>query len=452
MLNRQGSTPRTPLSAQDPRPSSRAELTRRLHAAIPGGAHTYAKGDDQWPETVPALIARGEGCHVWDTEGNEFLEYAPGSRAVTLGHAYPAVIEAASRQLKLGVNFTRPAAIELEAAERLLALIPAANMVKFTKDGSTATTAAVKLARAHTGRDMIAICADHPFFSYDDWYIGTTEVDAGIPAEIPELSVGFRYNDLESLQALFREHPGRIAGVILEAEKNEPPRDGFLHRIQDLCAAEGALFILDEMITGFRYDLPGAQTLYGLAPDLSAFGKAMANGFSVSALVGKREIMELGGLEHAGERVFLLSTTHGGETHALAAALATMDVYCSEPVVETLRARGERLRAGVEEVVARLGLTGYFQVFGHPSNLVFATRDAERRPSQPFRTLFMQEMVRRGILAPSFVVTYSHGEAEIDRTIEAVAESLEIYAKGLEDGVERHLHSRSIKPVYRRFN
>jgi glutamate-1-semialdehyde 2,1-aminomutase len=452
MLNRQGSTPRTSLSAQDPRPSSRAELTRRLHAAIPGGAHTYAKGDDQWPETVPALIARGEGCHVWDTDGNKFLEYAPGSRAVTLGHAYPAVVEAAARQLTLGVNFTRPAAIELEAAERLLELIPAANMVKFTKDGSTATSAAVKLARAHTGRDMVAICADHPFFSYDDWYIGTTEVDAGIPPEIPELSVGFRYNDLESLRAVFREHPDRIAGVILEAEKNEPPLDGFLHGIQDLCAAEGSLFILDEMITGFRYDLPGAQTLYGLTPDLSAFGKAMANGFSVSALVGKSEIMELGGLEHAGERVFLLSTTHGGETHALAAALATMDVYGSEPVIETLRARGERLRAGVDEVVASLGLTGYFEVFGQPSNLVFATRDADHRPSQPLRTLFMQEMVRRGILAPSFVVTYSHGEAEIDRTIEVVAESLDIYSKALEGGVDRYLQGRSIKPVYRRFN
>ena len=434
------------------RAASSAELRRRMHAAIPGGAHTYAKGDDQWPESVPALIARGEGCRVWDTDGNEFIEYAPGSRAVTLGHAYPPVVAAATRQLQLGVNFTRPSAVELEAAEELLELIEPAEMVKFTKDGSTATTAAVKLARAHTGRDMVAICKDHPFFSYDDWYIALTDVDAGIPESISRLSVGFRYNDIDSLRALFRDHPGRIACVILEAEKNEPPRDGFLQQLQDLCAREGALFILDEMLTGFRHHLNGAQALYGLTPDLSTFGKAIANGFAVSALVGKREIMDRGGLHHEHERVFLLSTTHGGETHALAAAIATMRVYREEPVIETLNARGERLRAGVNEVVRDLGLDGHFEVLGRPSNLVFATRDVDRKPSQPFRTLFMQEMVRRGILAPSFVVTYSHGEEEIDRTIAAVGESLLVYAQALEDGAERHLQSRAVKPVYRRYN
>ena len=423
-----------------------------MHAAIPGGSHTYAKGDDQWPESVPALIARGEGCHVWDTDGNEFIEYAPGSRAVTLGHAYPAVIEAAARQLKLGVNFTRPSVVELEAAEALLDLIAAADMVKFTKDGSTATTAAVKLARAHTGRDMVAICTDHPFFSYDDWYIGLTDVDAGIPESISRLSVGFRYNDLESIQGVFREHPGRIACVILEPEKTEPPREGFLHELQDLCAREGALLILDEMLTGFRHHLNGAQGLHGVTPDLSTFGKAIANGFAVSALVGKRDIMERGGLHHEHERVFLLSTTHGGETHALAAAIATMRVYREEPVIETLHARGERLRAGVTEVARGLGVDGCFEVIGRASNLVFATRDADRRPSQAFRTLFMQEMLRRGILAPSFVVTYSHTEDDIDRTIEAVAESLTVYARSLEDGPGRYLEARPVKPVYRRYN
>jgi glutamate-1-semialdehyde 2,1-aminomutase len=432
--------------------TSAAELKRRIHAAIPGGSHTYAKGDDQWPESVPALIARGEGCHVWDTEGREFIEYAPGSRAVTLGHAYPPVVAAAVRQLELGVNFTRPSAVELEAAEELIDLIEAADMVKFTKDGSTATTAAVRLARAHTGRDMVAICADHPFFSYDDWYIALTDVDAGIPESISRLSVGFRYNDIESVRALFREHPSKIACVILEAEKNEPPRDDFLRRLQDLCARDGALFVLDEMLTGFRHHLCGAQAMYGLTPDLSTFGKAIANGFAVSALAGKRDIMERGGLEHDHERVFLLSTTHGGETHAMAAAIATMRVYREEPVIETLYARGERLRTGVTEVARSIGVDGYFDVLGRDSNLVFATRDADRRPSQPFRTLFMQEMVSRGVLAPSFVVTYSHTEEDIDRTIAAVAESLAVYARALEDGPEQYLQGRPVKPVYRRYN
>jgi glutamate-1-semialdehyde 2,1-aminomutase len=428
------------------------ELRLRMHAAIPGGAHTYAKGDDQWPAEVPSAIVRGMGCHVWDTEGNEFIEYGPGSRAVTLGHAFAPVVDAAARQLGLGANFTRPAAIEVEAAEELLDLIDGADMVKFTKDGSTATTAAVKLARAHTGRDLIALCADHPFFSYDDWFIGTTEVDAGIPAQTRPQSLGFRYNDLPSLERLFAEHPDQIACVILEPEKNLPPADGFLHRVQDLCRREGALLILDEMITGFRVDLPGAQTVHGIVPDLSTFGKALANGFAVSALVGRREIMERGGLEHDGERVFLLSTTHGGETHGLAAAIATMRVYREEPVIETLYAMGDRLRAGVEQVVADLALHPYFELLGRSCNLVYATRDADGRPSQAFRTLFLQELLAGGILAPSFVVTYSHTVEDIDRTIEATAAALETYARALHDGTDAHLRGRPVKPVYRRYN
>jgi glutamate-1-semialdehyde 2,1-aminomutase len=437
----------------DHRPSgTNVTLTKRLHELIPGGAHTYAKGDDQWPAGRPALIVRGDGCRVWDTESREFIEYAPGGRAVTLGHAYPPVIEAVARQLSRGCNFSRPAAIELEAAEVLLNLLPAADMVKFTKDGSTATSAAVKLARAHTGRDLVALCADHPFFSYDDWAIGATPMDAGIPDAIRSLTLTFRYNDIESLRALFREHPGRIACVILEAEKSEPPRDDFLHELQALCAREGTVFILDEMITGFRYQLGGAQALFDLSPDLATFGKALANGFSVSALAGKREIMERAGLHQPNERVFALSATHGGETHALAAALATMEIYQTEPVVEALHERGGQLRAGVEDVVGELGLSDHFQLAGRDCNLVYICCDAEGRASAEFRTLFLQEMVARGFLAPSFVVSRAHGEEVIDRTVVAVEDTLRVYAQALEQGVQHHLASPPVKAVQRRFN
>ena len=301
----------------------RRSLSERAHAVIPGGSHTYAKGDDQFPEGSPSVLVRGEGCRVWDEAGNEFIEYGMGLRSVSLGHAEPRIVEAVSRQLRLGVNYTRPSRIEIECAEMLAELV-GADMVKFCKDGSTATTAAVKLARAHTGREIVAFCQDHPFFSYDDWFIGATEMDAGVPAAIKELSAPFRYNDLASVEALFSRFAGSVACVILEAERSDPPVDGFLPGVQALCAENGALFVLDEMLTGFRWHLGGAQAYYDLAPDLSTFGKAMANGFSVSALVGRREIMERGGLHHDGERVFLLSTTHGAETHALAAALETM--------------------------------------------------------------------------------------------------------------------------------
>src|SRR5690606_26975182 len=193
-------------------------------------------------------------------------------------------------------NFVRPAAIEVACAEEFLEVIPGADMVKFAKNGSDVTTAAVKLARAFTGRDLVAICADHPFFSTDDWFIGTTAMSAGIPDDIQGLTVRFRYNEPDDLSALFARHPGRIACVILEAATWKEPDDGYLHAVQRLCRENGALMILDEMITGFRWDLHGAQGVYGITPDLSTFGKGMGNGFAVAALAGRREIMERGGL------------------------------------------------------------------------------------------------------------------------------------------------------------
>src|SRR4029079_871369 len=235
-----------------------------------------------------------------------------------------------------------------------------AEMVKFCKDGSDATSAAVKIARAYTGRDMVAICADHPFFSTEDWFIGSTAMNAGVPQQIKSLTVGFNYNDLESARALFEKYPGRIAAVILESARLDEPRDQFLQKLKELAHASGALFILDEMITGFRWHNGGAQKVYDIEPDLSSFGKALANGFSVSAIAGRREFMRLGGLDHLDRpRVFLLSTTHGAETHALAAAIATMRIYKNEPVIEHLTRQGERLRQQGSALVRSHGLEGY---------------------------------------------------------------------------------------------
>lgn len=427
-------------------------LQQRAHELIPGGCHTYAKGDDQFPDQAPPFIVRGSGCHVWDLEGREFIEYGMGLRAVTLGHAFAPVVEAAMRQLSNGTNFTRPAPIEVECAEQLLELVPTAEMVKFCKDGSDAVDGAVRLARAYTGRDLVAICGDHPFFSTNDWFIGTTEMNAGIPEATRRLVVKFRYNDLASLEDLFAQHPGQIACVVMEAARTEEPAPGYLEAVKRTAHINGALLVFDEMITGFRWHLNGAQHLYGVTPDLSTFGKAFANGFSVSALVGRREIMRLGGNDHDRERVFLLSTTHGAETHQLAAALATMRFYRDHPVVETLYARGARLRQGFERVVEDNGLVGYVDVVSRDCNLLFGTRDTNKQPSQPFRTLFMQELVKRGVIAPSFVVSYSHSEADIDRTLQAVGEALKVYRKAFEEGVDQYLEGRAVKPVFRRYS
>ena len=426
-------------------------LRKKAHALIPGGCHTYAKGDDQFPEQAPPFIVRGSGCHVWDMAGREFIEYGMGLRAVTLGHAFPFVVEAVKRELDKGSNFTRPSPIEVECAEQFLALVPGMEMVKFCKDGSLAVDGAVRLSRAYTGRDMIAICGDHPFFSTNDWFIGTTEMNAGIPERTRRETVKFKYNDLTSLQALFDQYPGQIACVIMEAARIEEPNPGYLEGVKALAHANGALLVFDEMITGFRWHLNGAQNLYGVTPDLSAFGKALANGFSVSALAGCREIMKLGGNNHDRERVFLLSTTHGAETHELAAALATMWFYRDNPVIQTLYDRGARLRCGFERAVEASGLSGYVDVVSRDCNLLFGTRDAEKRPSQPFRTLFMQEMLKRGVIAPSFVVSYSHTEQDIDRTVQAVSEALAIYRRALDESPERYLESRPVKPVFRKY-
>lgn len=428
------------------------ELQARAHAVIPGGCHTYAKGDDQYPLLSPGFIERGLGCHVWDVDGNEFIEYGMGNRCVALGHAFEPVVRAAQKEMLRGANFSRPAAIEIECAEEFLQLITGAEMVKFTKNGSDATSAAMRLSRAATGRDMIALCGDHPFFSVDDWFIGTTAIHAGIPAAIRELSVAFRYNDLASVQQLFDRYPGQIAGVILEAAKYDDPVDRFLHRVQELCHRHGAVFILDEMITGFRWDNGGAQQTYGITPDLSTFGKALANGFALSALAGKRELMERGGMLHDKERVFLLSTTHGAETHAMAAAIATMRTYQREPVIETIYRQGQRLLDGLRQVIGRHELAEHVQILGRPCSLIHVTRDQHKQHSQAFRTLLLQELIKRGVLGPSLVVSYTHTDEDIDRTIDAFDETLAVYQQALADGVERFLVGPPSKSVYRKFN
>lgn len=417
-------------------------LSQRAHELIPGGCHTYAKGDDQYPVMAPGFIDRGLGCHVWDLDGNEFIEYGMGLRAVTLGHCFPAVLDAVRAELNKGTNFNRPNPIEVEAAEELLGMIEGMDMVKFCKDGSGATTAAMKLARAYTGRDKIAFCKDHPFFATNDWFIGATAMPAGIPQAIRDLTVTFRYNDAESVRQMFAANPGQIAAVILEPAKYGDPENDYLQEVKKICHANGAVFILDEMITGFRWHNGGAQKHYGVVPDLTTFGKALGNGFSVSALLGKREIMELGGLYHDRERVFLLSTTHGAEMPSLAAAIATMKVYQTEPVIEHLWSQGEKLRKGFQEAVAHHGLQDYIPIMGKPCCMVFGSKDPDGNPSQEFRTLFLQETIKRGILMTTLIMSYSHSDADIQKTIDAVDGAAGVYKQAMNDGVEKFLIGR----------
>ncbi|MGW4532269.1 glutamate-1-semialdehyde 2,1-aminomutase [Nocardia sp. NPDC004340] len=421
-------------------------MQARLHELVPGGAHTYARGADQYPEDMAPILVRGNGARVWDADGNEYVEYGMGLRSVTLGHGFAPVVEAVARTIADGVNFSRPTELELAAAEDFLSLVPGADMVKFAKNGSDTTTAAVRLARAATGREKVAIC-DQPFFSVDDWFIGMTEMNAGIPAAP---TVKFRYNDLESLEAVLRGED--VACVILEqATALADPAPGFLEGVRALCDGYGSLLIFDEMITGFRWSAGGAQQLYGVVPDLSCWGKAMANGFPLSALAGKREYMELGGLRTDADRVFLLSTTHGPETASLAAFRAVVQVYRDGDPVARMEASGRRLAAGVNAIAADLGIADHLEVAGRPSCLVFLTRDPEGVPSQPFRTLFLQELLDRGVLGQSFVNSAAHTDADIDHTVDACQSAAKTYRKALEQGtVAGLLAGRPVAPALRR--
>jgi glutamate-1-semialdehyde 2,1-aminomutase len=437
-----GTAPTTPTTA-----GSRA-LDARFHGAIPGGCHTYAKGDDQFPEAMAPYLVRGKGCRVWDVDGNEYLEYGMGLRAVTLGHAYAPVLHAAQREMWRGTtNLGRPTVLELKAAEDFLRTTGAGDMVKFAKNGSDVTTAAVKLARAATGRSLVAICADHPFFSTDDWFIGTTAVGAGVPEAVRRLTVSFRYNDLDGVRRLFAENAGEVACLILEVEKETPPAPGFLQGLRDLCTQHGTVLIFDEIIAGLRWHVGGAQAVHGIRPDLSTWGKALGNGFSIAALTGKRELMELGGLQHQQERVFLLSTTYGAESHALAAMREVLATYRREPVAETMREAGQYLRGLLTQ-----SLQDHFLLLGQPQCLVYGTRGADGQPSQPFRTLFMQETLRRGLLLPSFIISNAHRPADVELTAERVHEALGVYRRALDEGIEKYLHGRPVKPVYRSHN
>lgn len=429
------------------------ELSEKAALLIPGGAHTYSKGDDQFPANAPKIIDRGLGCKLWDVDGNEFTDLAMSLGTVVLGHAYEPVLEAVHKEIARGVNFCRPSVIEGELAELLVELIPSAEMVKFGKNGSDAVTAAVQLARAYTGRKYVARCASDPFNAIHDWFIGSTVINRGIPEEIKALTLKFNYNDLESCRRLFDEHPGQIACFILEPVSFEPPWDGFLEKLKALCEKNGALLIFDEVVAGFRFALGGVQEMVGVTPHLSAFGKAMANGFSVSALAGQREFMRIGGIDHDQERVFLLSTTHGGETHCLAASIACINEIRKHDIIAHFWQTGQALMDGVRAAAKDVGAERYVDVFGYGVKPAFAFKDETGQVSMVARTLFLQETIARGLLMPYVVPSYAHKKETIDFAVECVRDALEVMKKAAEGpGMAAVIEGGVVKPVFRKFN
>jgi glutamate-1-semialdehyde 2,1-aminomutase len=398
-----------------------------------------------------------------------------GLRSVNIGYSEEAIDESAIQQIRLGNNLTRPSFVELEAAELVIETIKSVEMVKFTKNGSTAVTAAVKLARAYTNRTIVARCSQHPFFSYDDWFISSTPVDRGIPNETKEQIKTFDYNQIESLKKLIEDFPNQIACVVLEPANSECPgkskstaicegrsactnfaacnNNNFLKEVEYLCKQNGIVFILDEMISGFRWELGGAQSFYDVTPDLCTFGKAMANGFSVACVGGKREIMQLGSIESIGsERVFLLSTTHGAEMSSLGAFIGTLKFIKEHNVIDHLWNYGNELIRNINEISREFGIESHFKAFGFGCSPYYATLGPEGQVSLDFRTLFQQEMIKSGVLMPWISIAYRHNSLTMEQTYEALVKSLRVYSHALEGNVNYFLEGDSIKPVFRKLN
>lgn len=417
-------------------------LLARARKVVPGASQTLSKGPAMFVEgAYPVFLERGQGCHVWDVDGNEYVDYILGLASITLGYAYPAVTEAVARQLTDGAIFSLPHPLEVEVSERLVELIPCAEMVRFLKTGSEADAAAVRVARAATGRDVIVQAG---YMGWLDWHAVTTPRSKGIPKDFARFVAPFSYNDLDSLEAALEEHRGQVAAVIMEPVLLDEPRPGFLAAVKAAAHRHGALLVFDEIVSGFRWAVGGAQEHFGVVPDLATFGKGMANGLPLAAVVGRADLM--------GEfdEIFV-SSTFGGDTLALAACRATLEEYARLPVIAHLWRIGRRFQEGFRAVAARLGVPA--QCVGYPVHPKVVIRHASEQTERLLMSLFLQETARRGVIFhfAGFNVSLSHREADVDMSLEACAAALAIVGEALADGrVAERLEGKPYQEAFKR--
>lgn len=420
---------------------SQAMLERAM-VRIPIGSQTFSKSHLQYPKNAaPHFLDRGQGSRVWDIDGNEYVDLVNGLLPVILGYTDPDVDEAVSKQLKKGISFSLATPLEIELAEKVAEIIPCGEMCRFFKNGTDATSAAVRVARAATGRDHIAVCGYH---GWQDWYIGSTARSKGVPNAVREMTHVWNYNDLSSLQSLFDKFPNQIAAVIMEPMNVADPNAGFLQSVADLTQKNGALFVFDEIITGFRFDLKGAQMLFGVTPDLASFGKSMANGFAISMLAGKKEFMkEL-------EEVFL-SGTFGGEALSLTAALATIKKMEEAPVHQHLINQGSKLTKNLDGIISKHGLGDVLGTCGHPTWSFITFKDHEKATLWEIKSLYLQEMLARGVLTlGSHNLSFSHTDEDLELIAAAQEASIRTVAEALDSGSLRsYLVGEPIEPLFK---
>lgn len=402
------------------------ELLARARKVIPLGTQTFSKSYQQFPEgAAPLFLTHGKGSRVWDADGNEYIDLISGLLPVLLGYRDPDVDAALKAQLDRGIAFSLATELEIELAERLVDMIPCAEMVRFGKNGSDATTGCVRVARAATGRERLIICGYH---GWHDWYVAKTVRNKGVPAVEAELADRVNYNDIDAVHAIFRKYPGQVAALILEPMNAAEPKPGYLQELKELVHKNGAILIFDEIITGFRYANGGAQEHFGVTPDLAAFGKAMGNGMPIAAVVGRADLMR------EMEEIFF-SSTFGGETLSLAAAIAVADKLRREPVVKTLWKTGGLLADKIRQAAARHGLEKVVSLHGFAPWTLLAFADSGSTAKEAIKTLFMKEMLAQGILiAASNNITYAHSEDDVARIATAYDNAFARIAEGLKGG------------------
>lgn len=424
------------------------KLLKKAEKIIPACTQTFSKGPTQFVFGVaPIYLQKGKGCRVWDVDGNEYIDLCMGLWPIVLGYGYPKVEKAIARQAAQGQTFSLMHPLEIEVSELLLKINPWADMVRFGKNGSDVTTAAVKVARASTGRDMIVRCSTS-YHGFHDWYICTTERNRGIPSFNKELCKIFDYNDISGFKELMRQYGPKVACVIMEGVILTPPEKGFLEELEKITHQYGAILIFDEVINGFRLALGGASEYFNINVDLACFGKGMANGSPVSALVGKKDIMRL-----FADDVFF-SCTFGGETIGLAAAKATIEEFMANDGIEYLWKIGTRLKNGLIERAEKYGLSDIVVPKGYPVRTVlqFYSPKDKNKIDLNIKSLFQQEVIKGGVLLAEYhALSLSHSVKDIDRILDVYDRSLKVLRQAIDsDSVRKRLEGEAVKPVLRR--
>ncbi|KGM30985.1 aminotransferase class III-fold pyridoxal phosphate-dependent enzyme [Inquilinus limosus] len=414
----------------------------RARRTIPLGAQTFSKSITQYPLGVsPYFAARGQGSRLWDVDGNEYVDFINSLASVTLGYNDPDVTAAVKAQVGDGTIFSLSSPLEAEVAERLVAIVPSAEMVRFGKNGSDATAGAVRVARAYTGRDHVLVSGYH---GWQDWYIGATARNRGVPESTRALTHSFPYNDLAALDRLLDEHAGQVAAIVMEPMNVAFPAEGYLEGVRERATKHGAVLVFDETITGFRVANGGAQELFGVTPDLTTLGKGVANGYPLSAVCGRRELM----MEM--EEIFF-SFTMGGETLSLAAARATLDKVVREPVVRHMATLGTALRDGTAALVERHRLGEVLSLSGHPSWTFLLIKDQPDASAFEIKTLWLQEIFARGLLSlGSHNMSYAHSQADVDRVLTIYDEVFALLSAAIgQKRVRAELRCEPLVPLFK---